>query len=192
MPPRITQSSNRPRVSDRTMVGIANRYCCRVQEAAGLSNGNMKPYRKSGTSFSRHGKSVEIAIGPRRGSGVATHPGSAISTSFSWVFLGRLLSSRARLRFPSRSHVAPKSPLWASTYHQQKHRAPGDDNGRSRMGLDVENSSRRRPQGEVFLLTSPFIEPFRHSRGRRFGPSGMVRRPRRHGTPDGRTVEAPA
>src|SRR5262249_8204449 len=61
-------------------------------------------------SFMRHGKSIDpMSGGNTLGQQVCLPQRSSASMSFSWLFLGGLLSSRARLRFTNRGQHAVNS-----------------------------------------------------------------------------------
>src|SRR5271165_1636547 len=63
MPPRTTQKSHRPRVSDRTMVGNCHPLLAGAEEAAGRTRKNMTPRTSHGSEKENHAraKCIEAA-----------------------------------------------------------------------------------------------------------------------------------
>ena len=60
-------------------------------------------------SFLRHGKSIKSDAGENAEGRTVPAPAPSASMSFSWLFLGGVVSTRARLRFTNRGHYAVHS-----------------------------------------------------------------------------------
>src|SRR5271165_3426984 len=65
MPPRTTQKSHRPRVSDRTMVGNCHPLLAGAEEAAGRTRKNMTPRTSHGSEKENHARAKYIAAANR-------------------------------------------------------------------------------------------------------------------------------
>jgi len=162
MPPRITQESCRPRVSDRTMVGTVPSGSClqgvRVErqvtamKPTAISSHSTAPcLRRDDASFGGMGKSIERTKDRRRGKPQPA-PAHSLSMSFQLAIPGQvaLQQSLPPLRQPP--PILPQSGKAVESVPRTSRRPP-------HPGLDAQKTSRCPAREKCFYLTSPLIEP---------------------------------
>jgi hypothetical protein len=162
MPPRITQESCRPRVSDRTMVGTVPSGSCLQSVRVERQVAAMKPtaisshstapcLRRDDVSFGGMGKSIERTKDRRRGKPQPA-PAHSLSMSFQLAIPGQvaLQQSLPPLRQPP--PILPQSGKAVESVPRTSRRPP-------HPGLDAEKTSRCPAREKCFSLTSPLIEP---------------------------------
>ena len=121
LPQRVSRSGRGPRLDRRVpgkdlqpetpALGAGLRAARRVRSTTGGANCGGRCAATFFMSFLRHGESIDpMSGGNALGAGLLTCPQrSSASMSFSWLFLGGLVSTRARLRFTNRGQCAVNS-----------------------------------------------------------------------------------
>ena len=148
MLPRITQSSYRPGFVQQSQIEpwLALRHpvtACMALRSRRMYNHLAMIAEPRLTSFCRHEKSIESGCQIACRGQVIPQPRLHLSMSFSWVFLGGLLSSIARLRFPSYPSLS-RIPILESRF-------PGRDRRSPSHGLDAAKIKLAlRPGGSFF------------------------------------------
>jgi len=166
MPPRITQQSCSPRVSDRTMVGTLPSGSClqgvRVEPTGcamkpAVTMRRSYPHTSEGTqaSFGRHGE-----IYRKGGNPPAGQVSSCRRQPFDEFPVGYSLAGCSPAEPASASPTATYCAVTPKSRRDRVERNPVS----TTQGWMPKKSTGTRPGGSVFFLTSPLIEP---ARGRR-------------------------
>src|ERR1035437_6594005 len=162
MPPRITQESCRPRVSDRTMVGTVRSGSCLQSVRAERQPTIMKPTATSSGSTARclqgrhasiwrHGEIYRKGRRPSLGQ-AATRPSAQpfdeFPVGYSWASCS-----------PAEPASASPTVFHFAVNGQSRRDCVAHPSSPPQTGLDAEKTSRCPAREKCFYLTSPLIEP---------------------------------
>jgi hypothetical protein len=162
MPPRITQESCRPRVSDRTMVGTVPSGSCLQSVRAERQPTIMKPTATSSGSTARclqgrhasvwrHGEIYRKGRRPSLGQ-ASTRPSSQpfdeFPVGYSWASCS-----------PAEPASASPTDIHFAVNGQNRRECAAHKSSPPHIVLDVEKTSRCPAREKCFSLTSPLIEP---------------------------------
>src|ERR1039458_9310594 len=162
MPPRITQESCRPRVSDRTMVGTVPSGSCLQSVRAEPQPTIMKPTATSSgstarclqgrqASFWRHGEIYRKGRRPSLGQAStrpSAQPFDEFPVGYSWASCS-----------PAEPASASPTVFHFAVNGQSRRDCVAHTSSPPQTGLDAQKTSRCPAREKCFSLTSPLIEP---------------------------------
>src|ERR1039458_2070334 len=162
MPPRITQESCRPRVSDRTMVGTVPSGSCLQSVRAEPQPTIMKPTATSSgstarclqgrqASFWRHGEIYRKGRRPSLGQAStrpSAQPFDEFPVGYSWASCS-----------PAEPASASPTVFHFAVNGQSRRDCVAHTSSPPQTGLDAQKTSRCPAREKCFSLTSPFIDP---------------------------------